>query len=299
MGFTSINVLEALTSFHILSSLLWICGLLGWETYQGQSNYMIEDLAKGLEKTPIPVVFSDVGLPSFQYINTSMVHDQACVKQTLSCLGEGSYCSCPAQDCLTTNGTCVCATTANGGKFAYRAGGFLTDVFLQRRINEAHECTSNLHCCCTELQHVEAVVTCGVHKSAAFISECNAKCGCRSDCGNRVVQQGMRYAVEVFRTTHTGWGIRARGRIPRGAFVFEMTGEILTNAEQILRNRGIRGGPSYSMQIDADWAAERVLDNNTALCLDASNFGNVARFLNHRCVSLTYHHLCRSLFDQL
>lgn len=260
---------------------------------------MIEDLARGLEKIPIPVVFSDVGLPSFQYINTSMVHDRAYVKQTLSNLGEGSYCSCPAEDCLTTNATCVCATTANGGKFAYTAGGFLTDVFLQRRINEAHDCTSILQCSCTELQHVEAVVTCGVHKSGNFISECNAKCGCHSDCGNRVVQQGMRYAVEVFRTTHTGWGIRARGRIPRGAFVFEMTGEILTNAEQILRNRGIREGLSYSMQIDADWAAERVLDDNSALCLDASRFGNVARFLNHRWVSLTYHPLCRSLFAQL
>ena len=299
MGFTSINVLEALTSFHILSSLLWICGLLGWETYQGQSNYMIEDLAKGLEKTPIPVVFSDVGLPSFQYINTSMVHDRAYVNQTLSSLCEWSYCGCPAGDCLTTPCTCVCATNANGGSFAYMAGGLLTYVFLQRRIDEAYDCTSNLQCYCTELPNVEVVVTCGLHKSSAFISECNAKCGCHSDCGNRVVQHGMRYAVEVFRTTHTGWGIRARGRIPRGAFVFEMTGEILTNAEQILRNRGIRGGPSYSMQIDADWAAERVLDDNTALCLDASNFGNVARFLNHRCVSLTYHHLCRSLFDQL
>jgi hypothetical protein len=260
---------------------------------------MIEDLARGLEKTPIPVVFSDVGLPSFQYINTSMVHDRAHVKQTLSSLGEGSYCCCTAEDCLTTNATCVCATTANGGKFAYRAGGFLTDVFLQRRINEAHDCTSTLQCSCTELQHVESVVTCGVHKSTYFISECNAKCGCRSDCGNRVVQQGMRYAVEVFRTTHTRWGIRARVRIPRGAFVFEMIGEILTNAEQIIRNRGIREGPSYSMQIDADWAAERVPDDNSALCLDASRFGNVARFLNHRWVSLTYPNLCRSLFAQL
>ena len=42
---------------------------------------MIEDLSRGLGKTPIPVVFSDFGLPSFQYINTSIVHDQAYVNQ--------------------------------------------------------------------------------------------------------------------------------------------------------------------------------------------------------------------------
>ena len=94
----------------------------------------------------------------------------------------------------------------------------------------------------------------------------------------------MRYVVEVFRTAHMGWGIHARGCIPRDAFVFEMMGEILTNAEQILRNRGMRGGPCYVIQIDADWAAKCVLDDNSALCLDASQFGNVARFPNHRWV---------------
>ena len=98
----------------------------------------------------------------------------------------------------------------------------------------------------------------------------------------------MRFVVEVFRTAHMGWGIRAMGCIPRGAFMFEMTGEILTNAEQILRNRDIGEGPSYSVQMDADWAAERVLDDNSTLCLDASRFGNVARFLNHRLVFIMY-----------
>ena len=46
----------------------------------------------------------------------------------------------------------------------------------------------------------------------------------------------------------------------------------------------MRGGPCYSIELDANWAAERVLDDNSALCLDASRFGNVARFLNHRWV---------------
>ena len=145
VGFTSTNALEVLTSLRLFfSSPLWVCGLLGWETYQGQSKYMIEDFSRGLDKTPIPVVFSDFGLPSFQYINTSMVHDQAYVNQTLSNLREGSYCSCLAEDCLTSKCTCVCATAANGGNFAYRLGGFFKDGFLQRRINEAYECTSTL-----------------------------------------------------------------------------------------------------------------------------------------------------------
>ena len=91
----------------------------------------------------------------------------------------------------------------------------------------------------------------------------------------------MRYLLEVFHTALTGWGIRVRVCIPRGAFVFEMTGEVLTNGEQIVRNRGMKSGPIYSLQIDVDWVVECVLDDDSALCLDASQFGNVGRFLNH------------------
>lgn len=254
-----------------------------WEPYQVQSTiYMIEDLSRGLEKIPIPVVLSDFPLPPFQYISESMVHDQASVIASLSTLSEGFYCSCPSGDCLTTTSCCECAKAANSGGLAYKAGGLLKDSILQQRIIDAYDCTSKQSCYCTELCRVEAVVTCVSHRSPVFISECNVKCGCHSDCGNRVVQQGMRYPLEVFHTALTGWGIRARGRIPRGAFVFEMTGEVLTNAEQIVRNRGMKSGPIYSLQIDADWESECVLDDDSALCLDTSRFGNIARFLNHR-----------------
>ena len=63
--------------------------------------------------------------------------------------------------------------------------------------------------------------------------------------------------------------------------MFEMTREVLTNAEKIVRNRRMKSGLIYSLQIDADWTAECVLDDDSALCLDASRFGNVGRFLNH------------------
>jgi hypothetical protein len=94
----------------------------------------------------------------------------------------------------------------------------------------------------------------------------------------------MKYPLEIFYTGHTRWGIRASRSIPRGAFVFELAGEILTNAEMIVRNLGAPDGPSYAMQLDADWTTEATLDDNSALCLDSSLFGNVARFLNHRFV---------------
>jgi hypothetical protein len=58
----------------------------------------------------------------------------------------------------------------------------------------------------------------------------------------------MKYPLEIFYTCHTRWGIRASRSIPRGAFVFELVGEILTNAEMIVRNLGAPDGPSYAMQ---------------------------------------------------
>ena len=225
MGFTSTNALEVLTSLcEFLSSQLWVCGLLGWESYQGQSNYMIQDLSRGLEKTPIPVVFSDVGLPSFQYINTSMVHDRAYVNQTLSSLCEGSYCACPAGDCLTHLVRVYVRQLPTVVALHTWQADSSRMFFSNAESMRPTTVPVTLQCYCTKLRRIESVVTCGVHKSCAFISECNAKCGCHIDCGNRVVQQGMRYGVEVFRTAHMGWGIRARVRIPRGAFVFEMTG---------------------------------------------------------------------------
>jgi hypothetical protein len=82
------------------------------------------------------------------------------------------------------------------------------------------------------------------------------RCRCHHECGNRVVQQGMKYPREIFYTGQTGWRIKASGSIPRGTFVFELAREILTNAEMIVRNLVAPDGPSYAMQLDVDWATE-------------------------------------------
>jgi hypothetical protein len=42
-----------------------------------------------------------------------------------------------------------------------------------------------------------------------------------------------------FCTACIGLRVRTSEAIPRGAFVFELAGEILTNAKQIVRNYGV------------------------------------------------------------
>lgn len=86
-----------------------------------------------------------------------------------------------------------------------------------------------------------------------------------------------------------GWGIRTLEDLPAGAFAFEYVGEILTNTEMFHRNEKLLKSTmqgeithTFPVTLDADWGTEKLLEDETALCLDATFFGNVARFLNHR-----------------
>lgn len=87
-----------------------------------------------------------------------------------------------------------------------------------------------------------------------MIFECNRACSCWKTCNNRVVQYGVRYEfyyllhdlvfevfcvnfylnrsrLQVFRTKGKGWGVRALRDIPKGTFVCEYVGEIISDSE--------------------------------------------------------------------
>lgn len=85
-------------------------------------------------------------------------------------------------------------------------------------------------------------------------------------------------------TEKKGWGLRTLEDLPKGAFVCEYVGEILTNSELFDRvSKSPKGEEhSYPVLLDADWVTEGVLKDEEALCLDATYYGNVARFINHR-----------------
>ncbi|CAN1280301.1 Histone-lysine N-methyltransferase SUVR4 [Linum perenne] len=121
---------------------------------------------------------------------------------------------------------------------------------------------------------------------SSCVGDCVAQpvpCACSSETGGdfAYTRQG------VFATREgKGWGVRALQDLPRGTFVCEYAGEILTNTELYERNVHTGGGDgrhTYPVTLDADWGSERTLSDDDALCLDATNWGNVARFINHRC----------------
>ena len=70
------------------------------------------------------------------------------------------------------------------------------------------------------------------YKEPPMIFECNDRCGCNvSSCHNRVLQHGISVRLQVFRAFGMGWGVRPLSDIPKGSFVCEYVGEIISDSE--------------------------------------------------------------------
>ncbi|XP_037449661.1 probable inactive histone-lysine N-methyltransferase SUVR2 [Triticum dicoccoides] len=236
----------------------------------------VNDITKGEEHVSIPII-NKVGNgilpPPFHYIPCNIIYQNAYVNLSLARIGDESCCSGCFGDCLAEQLPCACATVT-GGEFAYTRDGLLKEGFLDS--------------CVTGLPkfHCKICNPCEGHSTKKFIKECWSKCGCARNCGNRVVQRGITRQLQVFLTPgKKGWGLQAAEEIPRGAFICEYVGEILTNTELDERNtQGTsKGRHTYPTLLNADWDTEDVLGDDHALCLDATFYGNVARFINHRC----------------
>jgi len=77
-----------------------------------------------------------------------------------------------------------------------------------------------------------------------------------------------------------GWGLRTLEKLPKGAFICEYIGEILTIPE--LYQRSFEDKPTLPVILDAHWGSEERLEGDKDLCLDGMFYGNISRFLNHR-----------------
>ncbi|CAD5319321.1 unnamed protein product [Arabidopsis thaliana] len=117
------------------------------------------------------------------------------------------------------------------------------------------------------------------------VYECNKFCGCSRTCQNRVLQNGIRAKLEVFRTESKGWGLRACEHILRGTFVCEYIGEVLDQQEaNKRRNQYGNGDCSYILDIDANINdIGRLMEEELDYAIDATTHGNISRFINHSC----------------
>ncbi|KAK7336905.1 hypothetical protein VNO77_17458 [Canavalia gladiata] len=250
----------------------------------------INDLTKGEERVKISLVNNTTNdfLPPFHYIPRNLVFRDASVNISLSCIGNEDCCSTCKGNCLLSSKPCIC-TNKTGGKFAYTAQGLLKEDFLEECIAISREPQNYFYCKNCPLERSkndDCSEPCKGHLTRKFIKECWSKCGCGKHCGNRIVQRGITCNLQVFLTSDgKGWGLRTLEDLPKGAFVCEFVGEILTVKELHERNLKYPKNGKYTNPIllDADWDSGVVKDRE-ALCLYAASYGNAARFINHRCL---------------
>ncbi|XP_019096294.1 PREDICTED: histone-lysine N-methyltransferase SUVR4-like [Camelina sativa] len=251
----------------------------------------ISDITKGSESVEISLV-DDVGsedAPKFTYIPHNIVYQSAYVHVSLARISDEDCCANCKGDCLSADLPCACARETSG-EYAYTNGGLLKEKFLDTclKMKKEPDRFHKFYCkdCPLERDHDNGTYgKCDGHLIRKFIKECWRKCGCAMHCGNRVVQRGIRCKLQVYFTQEgKGWGLRTLQDLPKGTFVCEYIGEILTNTELYDRNIRFSGERhTYPVTLDADWGSEKELKDEEALCLDATICGNVARFINHRC----------------
>ncbi|XP_039027402.1 probable inactive histone-lysine N-methyltransferase SUVR1 isoform X2 [Hibiscus syriacus] len=246
------------------------------------------DITKGEENVEISWVneINKETPPPFQYISENLVFQNACVSFSLFRIGDERCCPTCLGDCLLSQKPCACACQA-GGNFAYTPAGVIKENFLEECISMTLDPKKQCLLTCTKCPLERSKMDdfpepCKGHLKRKVLKECWSKCGCNKQCGNRVVQRGVKCKLQVFLTPDgRGWGLRTLEKLPKGSFVCEFVGEILTISELYARNREKHTSP---VLLDAYWGLKGVPKDEEALCLDATCYGNVARFINHRCL---------------
>uniref|UniRef100_A0A8C1MQ29 Euchromatic histone-lysine N-methyltransferase 1a n=1 Tax=Cyprinus carpio TaxID=7962 RepID=A0A8C1MQ29_CYPCA len=191
------------------------------------------DVSRGYEDVPVPCVngMDHEPCPSnFKYVPENCFTSQVNIDENITHL---QHCSCK-DDCASSS--CICGQLSM--RCWYDKDGRLLKEFCR--------------------------------DDPPFLFECNHACSCWRTCRNRVIQNGLRVRLQVFRTERMGWGVRALQDIPEGTFVCEFAGEIISDGEA-----NVRENDSYMFNLD-NKAGE-------VYCIDGQFYGNVSRFMNHLC----------------
>ncbi|XP_062938715.1 histone-lysine N-methyltransferase EHMT1 isoform X8 [Cynocephalus volans] len=166
------------------------------------------DIARGYERVPIPCVNSVDSEPcpsNYKYVSQNCVTSPMNIDRNITHL---QYCVC-IDDCSSSN--CMC------GQLSMRCW-YDKDGRLLPEFNMAEP---------------------------PLIFECNHACSCWRNCRNRVVQNGLRARLQLYRTQDMGWGVRSLQDIPLGTFVCEYVGELISDSEADVREED-----SYLFDLD-------------------------------------------------
>ena len=111
-------------------------------------------------------------------------------------------------------------------------------------------------------------------------AECGLGCECASkpgNCNNRTLQGGLRKRLKVLPVASKGWGVVTRDHIPKGDFVVEYVGELISVEESHRREALCPESGSYFFNVPASRSGA------SAAVIDAYAVRNVAAFINFSC----------------
>lgn len=119
-----------------------------------------------------------------------------------------------------------------------------------------------------------------LNKNSKLMIECSCLCKCNDNCSNRVVQHGIQYGLQIFKTKKKGFGVRALVSIPKLTFVCEYAGEVIGLEEAKARISKTKDDQPNYIFVLKEYSAEGKI---TKTVVDPTYTGNVGRYINHSC----------------
>ncbi|ODM88374.1 Histone-lysine N-methyltransferase SETDB1 [Orchesella cincta] len=229
----------------------------------GRSLYKNDDASYGLEPIPIQVVNSidKERLPEFEYIVESVLSQK--LKYLKKNESDIQMC-CKCVDNCKGKLNCACKKLNTNSKKQYSG-------YEDKRLEEYNPET---------------------------VFECNSNCSCKQNCPTRVVQNGVLWPLQIFKSSKKGWGIRTLFDIPKGCYICSFAGEILCD-DAFKRASRAHGStymaclskvPTEKEELEASTKKKRwatfslpMTPPKDCFTVDATIKGNVARFFNHSC----------------
>ncbi|XP_050083357.1 histone-lysine N-methyltransferase eggless [Anopheles aquasalis] len=183
----------------------------------------IPDVSNGLEYTPVSCVnyFDDTKPPPCEYSTKRIPTEGVDLN-----LDENFLVCCDCEDDCFDKSKCQCwQLTIEGAKFLAPEQPIDSIGYVYKRLEES--------------------VMTGIY-------ECNARCKCKMDCLNRVVQHPLLTKLQIFKTSNRGWGIRCLNDIAKGSFICVYSGHLITDeaSNQICAQNDDQTGDEYYAELD-------------------------------------------------